>query len=128
MNNIIGYQTTVQTRRVETDSTGDPQSRGPFNPFSSRFKLSEQEREFVAAGLNYSSPFLSTIWPWAMNVASPVTALIADHGLSALENKISKRLHDKIDEDEESDLINDLHSIQLTRRRIRTAIFHPFRG
>jgi hypothetical protein len=125
----LGYQTTAQTREVVASSgrDRDPQSGGPFSPFFARLKLSEQEREFVAAGLSYS-PLLSAVWPWVENVASPVTAFLAYRGLSALEDKISKRLRDVIDADEESDLINDLHSVQLTRKRIRTAVFHPFQG
>jgi hypothetical protein len=128
MSHIIGYQTSVQTRRGADTSPRDPQSRDPFNPFSSRFKLSEEEREFVAVGLAYASPLLSAIWPWSAKIASPFTAWIADYGLSALENRISQRLQAEIDEDEESDLINDLHSIQLTRRRIRSPLLHPFTG
>jgi len=127
MNQIIGYQTSVQTQRQADSPPRDPQSRDPFNPFSSRFKLSEEEREFVAAGLACASPLLSAIWPWTAKIVSPFTAWIADYGLSALENAISKKLETEIDEDEESDLINDLHSIELTRRRIRSAMLHPFR-
>jgi hypothetical protein len=121
-------QATAPTRSV---SRSEPSQHfgGPSRPpesSSSRLRLSEQEREFVAVGLHYANPFLSAVWPMAYSI-SPLAAWLANRGLLTLESKIIQRLRTEVDEDEESDLINDLHSIQLTRKRIQPAVYHPFR-
>lgn len=120
-------QATAQTRSVgrfeSLRQVGDPNR--PPERSSSRLRLSEQEREFVAVGLHYANPILSAMWPMAYSI-SPLAAWLADRGLLTLESKIVQRLRTEVDEDEESGLINDLHSIQLTRERIQPAVYHPF--
>lgn len=117
------------------EAGGDPCDN--FKRFSSGVRLSAQEEEFIAAGMEHANSFLRWVWrrgrkPVAYGTLSePITtftAIAANVGLGALEQKITEKLRTKLDEDNEDSLINDLHSIQITRQRIKSAIFHPLKG
>jgi ElaB/YqjD/DUF883 family membrane-anchored ribosome-binding protein len=103
---------------------------------SSDIRISAQEDQFIAAGLERASPMLKALWirsrwhPAYGTLSAPLSqsgAMIAQLGLGTLERKINERLQSELTEDEEDTLINDLHSIQLTRERMAIATNDPVR-
>jgi hypothetical protein len=119
-------QSTRETARFDYKS---PDTQPPNAQYRSlpAIQLSAQEQELVTAGLGYGSPFLRLVWQWTKprigygKLSAPMTPLLGRMviiGLATLERKINQKLRLETSAEEEDTLINDLHSIQLTLKRI----------